>query len=84
MMTNDEEIKVSVICVTYNHEKYIRQALDSIVSQKTDFDFEILVGEDCSTDSTRDILKEYEKKYPDLTNRRVGYREDSFQDVLPR
>ena len=61
MMTNNEAIRVSVICVTYNHEKYIREALDSIISQKTDFSFEVLVGEDCSTDSTREILREYEK-----------------------
>lgn len=59
-----DKIAVSVICVTYNHEKYIREALNSILMQKTDFSFEILVGEDCSTDATRDILKEYEKKYP--------------------
>lgn len=59
-----ENIAVSVICVTYNHEKYIREALDSILMQKTDFTYEILIGEDCSTDGTRGILKEYEKRYP--------------------
>ncbi len=80
MMTNDERIKVSVICVTYNHEKYIRQALDSIVNQKTDFNFEILVGEDCSTDSTRDILREYEIKYPDLF--RMYYRDKNLGATL--
>lgn len=60
------DIAVSVVCATYNHENYIRQALDSIVMQKTSFRFEVLVGEDCSTDKTRDILKEYEDNYPDL------------------
>ena len=60
---NKDKIAVSVICVTYNHEKYIREALDSILMQKTNFAFEILIGEDCSTDGTRDILKEYEAKY---------------------
>lgn len=60
----EQAVQVSVICVTYNHEKYIKEALDSILMQKTSFSFEIRVGEDCSTDSTRDILKEYEEKYP--------------------
>lgn len=52
---------VSVICLAYNHEKYIRQALDTILSQKTDFAFEILVNDDCSTDNTKEILKEYDE-----------------------
>lgn len=60
----ENEIKVSVICVTYNHEQYIRQALDSILMQQTDFPFEVRVGEDCSTDGTRAILKEYETEHP--------------------
>lgn len=68
--------KVSVICVTYNHELYIREALDSILAQKTDFEFEIRIGEDCSTDGTRHILEEYEAKYP---NRFIMYyRERNF------
>lgn len=63
-MSDVKKPKVSVICVTYNHEKYISAALDSILSQKTDFDFEIRIGEDCSTDRTREILRKYEEKYP--------------------
>jgi len=59
---------VSVVCPTYNHEKYIVQALDSFLMQKTDFSFEIVVGEDYSTDSTRTICQKYAKKYPDLIN----------------
>lgn len=55
---------VSVICPCYNHEPYLRQALDSILMQKTDFPFEVLVGEDCSPDGSREILKEYEQRYP--------------------
>ena len=50
---------LSVLFITYNHERYLRQSLDSVLMQETDFDFEIVVGEDCSTDSTREILKEY-------------------------
>lgn len=55
---------VSVFIITYNHEKYIKEALDCILMQKCDFDFDIVVGEDCSTDNTRTILLEYQKKYP--------------------
>ena len=71
-----DKIAVSVICVTYNHEKYIREALDSILMQKTNFEFEILIGEDCSTDGTRDILEEYEKKCPGRF--RMYYREKNL------
>lgn len=55
---------LSVVCVTYNHEKYIARAIDSFLMQKTSFSFEIVVGEDCSTDKTREICLEYQKKYP--------------------
>ena len=57
---------VTVICTTYNHERYLARALNSFVAQKTNFKFKIFVGEDCSTDNTRQILVEYAKKYPDL------------------
>ena len=57
--------KVSVCITTYNHEKFISQALDSVLMQKTDFEFEVLVGEDDSSDNTREIVKEYARKYPD-------------------
>lgn len=57
---------VSVICPSYNHARYLRQALDSILMQKRDFPIEVLVGEDCSPDNSREILKEYEKTYPEI------------------
>lgn len=63
-MNND--IKVSVIVITYNHEQFIKQALDSILMQKVDFKYEILIGDDASTDRTPEILKEYKKLYPDI------------------
>lgn len=58
------ETMVSIYCGTYNHEKYIEEALDSILKQKVNFDIEVLVGEDCSTDGTKSVLKAYEKKHP--------------------
>jgi glycosyltransferase involved in cell wall biosynthesis len=58
-------MKVSVCITTYNHGKYIRQAIDSVLMQQTEFDFELIIGEDDSQDDTRDIVKEYKERYPD-------------------
>ncbi len=58
--------KVSVICLVYNMKDYLAQALDSILMQKTDFPFEILVHDDVSTDGSTDIVREYAAKYPDI------------------
>lgn len=60
-----EPVMVTVVCVTYNHENYIRQTLDSFLMQKTNFKFQVYIGEDCGLDSTRDIVKEYAEKCPD-------------------
>jgi len=57
-------MKVSVCIVTYNQAKFIGQAIESALNQKTNFDFEILVGDDCSTDGTQDIVKHYAQQYP--------------------
>lgn len=57
---------VSVICTTYNQKDYIEKALSSIVSQKTSFLFEVIVHDDASTDGTSDIIKEFEREYPEL------------------
>lgn len=57
---------VSIIVPTYNHEKYIQQAIDSILMQKVNFSYEILIGDDGSKDSTSFILKCYQAKYPDI------------------
>lgn len=57
-------MKVSVVLKTYNHERFIRQALDSILMQETTFDFDIVITEDCSNDSTQAILVEYQLRYP--------------------
>ena len=58
-------VKVSILCTTYNQEAYIAEALDSFLSQKTSFNYEILVNDDASTDSTPLILKKYEIAHPD-------------------
>lgn len=55
---------VSVCIVTYNQEDYIAEALDSVLAQTVDFPFEIIVGDDYSTDQTRNILRQYQRAYP--------------------
>lgn len=60
------DIKVSVYCIVYNHEKYIREALEGFIKQQTDFSFEVIVHDDASTDKTVEIIKEYELKYPEI------------------
>jgi glycosyltransferase involved in cell wall biosynthesis len=70
MKTNDNsqvaDCFVSVAVITYNHEKYIRQALDSILMQNVDFSFEVIIGDDCSTDQTAEIIKKYQQRYPHI------------------
>jgi len=60
-----EKQMVSVCVQTYQHANYIKDCLDGILMQKTNFSFEILLGEDASTDGTREICKGYAQKYPD-------------------
>lgn len=57
---------VTIQCLTYNHEKYIRKCLDGFVMQKTNFRFEAIVHDDASTDGTANIVREYADKYPDI------------------
>ncbi len=67
-------ILVSVICITYNHENFIAQALDSILSQETNFEFEVLVGNDTSSDRTGEIINEFVKKHKNIVflNREIN------------
>lgn len=59
-------VLVSICCISYNHEAYIRQCLDGFVMQQTQFAFEVLIHDDASTDCTQEIIREYEAKYPDI------------------
>lgn len=67
-----DEIKVSVCCVTYNHEKYLKEALDGILLQKTDFDYEVIISDDCSTDNSQEIIKSYIPKFGDRITAFLG------------
>jgi glycosyltransferase involved in cell wall biosynthesis len=58
-------MKVTVVIVTYNHERFIGKALESVIVQQANFDFEIVISEDCSTDATRHIVLDWKKRYPD-------------------
>lgn len=85
----NETIIVSVFMITYNHEKFLSKALDSVLMQKTTFPFEIVIGEDCSTDGTRAILKEYELKYPNIIfpiyhENNVGAMRNAYEFTLPK
>lgn len=74
-MKNDRQYTVSVRLMAYNHAKYIRQAMESILAQQTDFNVEVVVGDDFSTDGTLDIVREYqstEKIHIRILERKVG------------
>lgn len=62
----DKEPLVSICCITYNHENYIRDAIEGFLIQNTSFPFEIIIHDDASTDNTANIIEEYANKYPDL------------------
>ena len=61
---NERSPTVSVCCITYNHERFLVQTIESVLMQATDFGVEMVIGEDCSIDSTRRIAQEFEKQYP--------------------
>lgn len=72
-----EPCVVSVVCITYNHEQYIREAIESFLMQETSFPFEIIIHDDASTDNTPDIIKEYHSRYPDII-RPIFQKENQF------
>lgn len=62
----DKPPKISIMLITYNHGKYIAQALESILMQETEYSYEINVIEDCSTDNTQEVVMRYVEKYPHI------------------
>ena len=63
---NDQKPMVSISLLTYRQKDYVRQYLEGILCQKTDFSIEVVVGDDASDDGTQDILKEYGERYPQI------------------
>ena len=81
-----KNIDLSICVQTYNYEKYIKKALDSIFKQETSYIFEVLVGEDCSMDKTREVLKQYEIEHKDYINNgqlKVFYRPHNMNNESP-
>ncbi len=75
---------LSICCITYNHESFIADTLDSFLMQETDFPFEIIIGEDCSSDNTREVIKKYQNKFPNLirvieSEHNVGMHKNYFR-----
>lgn len=79
---------VTIRCLVYNHEPYLRQCLDGFVMQKTNFPFEAIVHDDASTDRSAEIIREYAKKYPDIikpileTENQYSKRDGSIQRIM--
>ena len=73
----ENNIVVSICCLAYNHGKYIRQTIDSILMQKTTFQYEILINDDASTDDTTSIIQEYECRYPECI-RGIYHKENQY------
>jgi glycosyltransferase involved in cell wall biosynthesis len=70
-------MKLSVAMITYNHERFIGQAIESVLAQRVNFDYELVIGEDCSTDGTRAAILDFQRRYPDrivvlLRERNIG------------
>lgn len=64
--SNEKNIMVSIICLAYNHHTYIKDALDGVLNQKTNFKYEMIIHDDCSSDGTKEIIQEYQKLYPEI------------------
>ncbi|HEY3277984.1 MAG TPA: glycosyltransferase [Syntrophorhabdaceae bacterium] len=81
-MPAEPNIKVSIAMITYNHERFIEKALEGVIMQKTNFTYKAVIGEDCSTDRTRNIVLDYQRRYPDkfmvlLNDRNLGMHKNA-------
>jgi glycosyltransferase involved in cell wall biosynthesis len=80
----DRDVTVSVVVMTYNHEQYIAQALDSVLEQATAFPFEVIITEDCSTDGTRQLIQKYQERHPDRIRLMLSPHNLNDNSVLSR
>lgn len=81
-------VKLSILCVSYNHERYLKEALDGILMQQVNFNYEIIIGDDCSTDDSQKIIKDYIPLFGDritaiLREKNIGAYEN-VQDIQSR
>jgi glycosyltransferase involved in cell wall biosynthesis len=77
---------ISVMMITYNHAPYITQAIEGVLAQKTNFPFELVIGEDCSTDGTREIVFQFQDRYPDTirvisSEKNVGPKQNIYRTM---
>ncbi len=77
-----QEVMVSVLCTVYNHAPYLRQCLESLVTQETDFRYEVVVHDDASTDGSAAIIREFEAAYPDIV-RPIYQTENQYSKRIP-
>ena len=85
-VATNKQPTVSVVVITYNQVKYIRKSIEGILSQKTDFEYELIIGEDCSTDRTRDICIQYSQESPEkirllLHQQNIGMHQNVIQTL---
>ncbi len=83
---NTEQPLVSVCTISYNHEKYIERAIQGVIDQRYNFKVEFIIGDDCSKDGTRDIIRRYQAQYPDLIfplfpEKNLGARQNAMQTM---
>ena len=76
----NEQIMVSVVCITYNHVDYIEEAIKGFVNQKTDFKYEVIIHDDASTDGTTQIVLDYAQRYPNLI-KTIIQKENIYNDL---